>query len=297
MKYILSFFLFAAIVWADTQHSFTININRSGSYGRGGTTWAAVRDAATSLTGNNDTTSTDTFKVAAWTDTTETDSFYVIRGRIFSDTLNGETVTGGPFGSYYDSIAVDAGNSARLDSIKLAAYIQNCTDFGGCSGYLYSYVFDTCATSNNYSPNTWSSTTYFNDYLTRDASFNSSALFDSVLIDTTLCGVGDSLLVDWTIRNRVLLDEIECMFNTGSLASAIRIDIVTCYDKDNVSPSVHGLYQLKAGIRKHTHTVASTQMSLTVYWTEVLPVSGDVAVGMRSAFGNAMRTGWRTLWR
>lgn len=293
MKYILALLIFTSAVFADIQRSFIYNLyegagvkTHDGYNSAVNATWATVRATAVGTVVN----AADTLVVGVGYTGTQ---YKIWRSTIFGDTIvNGTNVV-----DYLDSIIVTAGNSVRLDSIVIYLLAKNAVDSGACSGMIYGFVRDTCATAftwyAGYTPVTLS---HYNDYLA-PSSTGPFDLFDSVRVDTTLFGMGDTATVTFAITNRSWLDEIECgMSLVGAITQGLRFDFVACYDNDNVAcPTDDNPYSLKVSFNSLEN--AEKPPHAKIYWTEVEPVVASGSSTWQGSWRNASNSGWRNLWR
>lgn len=259
MRYILLILLLASCAIADINHSFTVTIQNDGYFGKTNTTtWSGTRGAASSNASN---TTADTLMAAAGF---STPNYLVHRIRLHSDSINADQST------YDDSILVSTGNVCRFDSIVWSVNVVRVTDNGGCSGYLFATLFDTCVTGiRNYTPADYTAITLFNDPFTADAAVKCVGFwFDSV---ATTNGQVEGR-VTFAITDRTILDEIQCIMQLNNSANPIglRMDIVVCYDYSNSDPGVANVYQYKAAISS-LEAAADKRPTLTVYWTELQP--------------------------
>jgi len=236
--------------------SFTINLQSDGYFGKTNTTtWSGTRGAVTSNASN---TSADTLMAAAGF---STPNYLAHRIRLHSDSINADQST------YDDSLQLANVQNFQLDSLVWSLNIVRITDNGGCSGYLFATLFDTCATGlRNYAPATYTLVSYFNDPFTPDgAAFCTNFWFDSV---ATTNGQAEGRAA-FALTDRTVLDEIECIMrlNNSVIPIALRMDIVVCYDYSNTDPGTTNLYQYKAAISS-LEAAAEKRPTLTAYWSE-----------------------------
>lgn len=285
MKYILLILLTASAAIADIQHSFRIPIQTDG-YGQktnSAATWTLARDAAAS---NIHSAAGETLTVYSWCSDLATDSFKVARAYLWTDTIQSQ--------SYIDSIDVAEGNSVRFDSVVLSITGINGVVTGqGCTNQIYAFINDSCnaTTLANYVVNESYSLTDFNDlYSSPHTNGGKFLLMDSV----DMIGAGPTV-VTFALTNRTELDDIECLISMpGGNNYVLAICLASCYDWTNTQPLPQLAYNSKASFYALENTGADP--FLTVYWTEVEPVSGT-ATGWLQSWKNAAKSGWRNVWR
>jgi len=280
MKYILALLILTSAAFADISHSFTIPIQTDG-YGAktNVATWAGARGGASS---NVSSPSGDTLAVYSWCSDLATDTFKVGRAYLWSDTINSA--------SYIDSINdIAAGNSVRFDSLEIPLTGIRFVDNGGCSGWFYLYAHDSCiVNANNYSAGKTYGLLDFND-IWSPALTTSWVLVDSV--QGSAIGTGPTV-VTFTIKDRTILDEIECIIALGGSTISLGFCIVSCYDQSNTQPAPSADYNSKVSFYALENAGADPYGKM--YWTEVEPA---LSSGARGSWRNAMNSAWRNTWR
>lgn len=260
MKIILAILFFASVVFADTQHTFTIPIEVDG-YGAktNVATWAGARDGASS---NVSLPSADTLAVYSWCSDLATDTFKVGRAFLWSDTINSQ--------SYVDSLQVTAGNSVRLDSATLFITAFHGVVTAGCTNQLYMSLLDSCS-SQNYPIGESYTLLDFNDIYSSPLT-SKFFLADSFPIDTNTFGMatGGPTVINFALTDRTELDDLECLINFSQATKyRLGICITSCYDQSNTQPAPLTDYNSKVSLYALENAGANPYM--IVYWTEVLP--------------------------
>lgn len=284
MRYIAILLIVVSSAFAD---SFTLNLQNDGYGGKtNSTSWSAARS---STTGNSSVASADTMLVAVTVVDAATDTFKIWRSCMWSDTINSA--------SYVESLNVAEGNAARIDSLVYYVVAKNAVDSNGCTGYIYAYLMDTCQTGALHYPPTQTFTTgIFNDVWTPPFT-TLATLVDSVLIDTNTFGIADTHTVRFVVRDRTILDELECMTALSSATPySIALFLVSCYDKTNSDPVSGNPYKTKVAFNSLDHATSGMRPHATVFWSELEP-SLATETGWQSSFNNAWRSKWGGLWR
>lgn len=287
MRYVVFLLLLASCAFADTNHSFTLKLNKSARMYKVGIApyTTNVRDASTAT--STVSTSTDSLIAAVAYVDAATDSFKIWRSLVLGDTLC--SITSSVVSEYLDDIAVSDGNACRFDSVVVSARAKNGVFSGGCTGMIYAYIsLGSCAGTSGISPTASILNANYNDYLT-PGSYTAFTLFDSVLVDTNVIGMGDAVDISWTITNRAILDNIECLINaTLATPSTFQIHFVACLDKDSVQPSSTATtYDIKLSWNSHDN--GSNPMGVTTYWTEVEPRPTSTYDNVRGFIRNSLR--------
>lgn len=269
MKYILAILTLSSLAFGDVHRSFRMNIQQDGHFAKtGGTSWANAARIGTATRWV--ATGVDTIwsgkPAATWENS---------RWLALTDTIN-------PVGlenDYVDSLVYTVGDTMRIDSIALFVRVTRAIDACGCNCKLFASVSDTCydGAYGHIPTSTINQLNY--------AAFTTGAngvpdRFDSVAIDTTVFGVGDTAWVSFTITTPSILDEIWCRMRlTGSsLPRALGFWIATCFDADNVDP-VSGNPKAGVSILSIETTGADSDPYVMYYVTKVEP---SAVAGIRS---------------